>query len=695
MNLFLDHDRKNKLTFEKIAMPVRLSESPDNWQREIAGEVYKQLPFLGDYAVNVLLDRVEPTRGYALGSIEVSNRSQSPEPDQQKLPKVRIPIIVKDRLMAPLDTFMDESGVYPLTESRLREKLFRTDTFEISERKPTDKSLMDQLYPPFRTNHGMGSVGSDMIGKYASDMEAGRRAAISRMKAEAAANPYDFTGKEAAIGGSLVGAIAPTISEKQAEAFLNEITGDGALTLQASRNNVFQKLAFKVLGAPRQDTTKTAAAIVESISPTVVQFIKLASGNFLVKWANAEAFAPQTMQVPPADANAMAGQDLTKMQPGQAATFGAEKAQATSIAGGMSRVKEPGLYRVLSVDDNKEMVGHVLPIIDLNMQPLELFLWASPQGYSVQDDIAGSRLPDQGAPPAGPIHQASGDGALVFASPDNPSAFRALPPMTVQNTSQTPDGSFELHGTDQFGQQIILVAAPGLQAVQEMGEGQYAVPADAQWLPLNNLMMLASTEGSDSVGAAQKMPSTVEVGSTGQGEFHMDGAPLSKVASDKKSFLKTAEAVFLLVSMGMEPPVAEGILKVAEERRATEKVKVAGLRPIVPLATLHNQMVKKAMPEIAHFPYELRKNLVKEASVLDDADTADKVLATNFINPENINMFSKYLPDFDQAAMKLAEMLLAARLGLKPIDEGAVERAMHGLEDVIEGLKLLRQKQTA
>jgi len=71
------------------------------------------------------------------------------------------------------------------------------------------------------------------------------------------------------------------------------------------------------------------------------------------------------------------------------------------------------------------------------------------------------------------------------------------------------------------------------------------------------------------------------------------------------------------------------------------------------------------------------------------------VLATNFINPENINMFSKYLPDFDQAAMKLAEMLLAARLGLKPIDEGAVERAMHGLEDVIEGLKLLRQKQTA
>jgi hypothetical protein len=696
MKLFHDHDRSKKLTFEKIAMPVRLSESPDNWQREIAGEVYKQLPYLGDYAVNVLLDRVEPQRGFAMGSIEVSNKSQAPEQDQEKLPRVRIPVIVKDRLMAPLDVFMDGSGVLPLTESRLREKLFRTDTFELSERKPTDKSLMDQLYPPFRTNHGMGASGSDAMGKYAFDAEAGRRAAIARMKAEAAANSYDFTGgggKEAAVGGSIIEDIASTISEKQAQAFLDKITKDEALTLQASRNESFQKLAFKILGAPRFSVTKTAEAMRESIVPTVVQFTKLASGNFNVKWANAGAFAPQQMQVPPQDANAMAGQDMSKMQPGQAATFGAEKAQATSLIGGMTRVKDPGLYKAMAADSNQEIVGHVLPIIDFEMQPLELLLFVSPKGYSVQEDIAGTRLPDQGAPATGPIHQAQGDGALVFASPDNPSAFRALSPLTVQNTAQTPDGSFELHATDQFGQQLVLTITPGLQAVQKMGEGQYAVPAEAQWLPLNNLMMLASTDESDAVGAAQKAPSTVEVGSTGPGEFHMDGPPLAKVANQQKSFLKTAEAVFLLVSMGLEPGVAEGVLKVAEKRH--DLVKIAGLRPIVPLASLRAQMTKQAMPEIANFPYHLRKDLVKEASVLDDADTADKVLAMNFINPENVNTFAKYLPDFDQTSMKLAEMLVAARLGLKPIDEGAVERSMHGLEEVIEGLKMLRQKQTA
>lgn len=694
MKLFLDHDRQNKLTFEKIAMPVRLSESPDQWQREIAGEIYKQLPYLGDYAVNVLLDRVEPQRGFAMGSAEISNKSQAPQPDQQNLPRVRVPIIVKDRLMAPLDVFMDGEGVYPLTEARLREKLFRTETFELSERKPTDKGMMDTLYPPFRTNHGMGSVGSDAagLGKMAMDAESARRAAIARMKAEAAANPdYITGGKEASVGGSLIEKIASTISEKQADEFLNQITGDQALALQVSNNTSFQKLAFCVVGAPRVSTEKTASAIIDSITPTVVQFTKLASGNFRVKWANAGAFAPQEMQVSGPEASAMAGKDLGGMQAGQSVTMGAEKAQATSLVNTMSRIKDPGLYKVMDAETNQEMTGHVLPIIDLEMQPLELLLFVSPKGYSVQDDIAGTRLPDQGAPGTGPAHQAQGDGAIVFPDANNPSVFRALPPITVQNTAQTPDGSFEIHGTDVFGATVALTLAPGIQAVQEMGEGQYAIPAEAQWLPLNNPIMLAKSDDSDAVSDAQKAPSTVEVGSTGKGEFHMDGMPLAKVARDKKSFIKTAEAAFLLVSMGLEPDVAEGILKEAEGR----KVKVAGLRSITPLSEIHAHMTKKAMPDIANFPYHLRKNLIKEASVLDDADTADKVLSMNFLNPENINMFSKYLPDFDQTAMKLAEMLVAARLGLKPIDEGAVERAMHGVEDVIEGLKLLRQKQTA
>jgi hypothetical protein len=47
----------------------------------------------------------------------------------------------------------------------------------------------------------------------------------------------------------------------------------------------------------------------------------------------------------------------------------------------------------------------------------------------------------------------------------------------------------------------------------------------------------------------------------------------------------------------------------------------------------------------------------------------------------------------DQSVQKLAEMLMAARMGMATLDEGALERAMNNLEQVIQGLKSLEQKQ--
>jgi hypothetical protein len=169
--LFLD--RVHKLSFEKIAMPVKLSDDAAAWQREIASEIFKQVPYLGDYAVNIIVDRVDPERGFAFGSASVTNKSDAPMQEASQLPTVRIPLIVKDRLLQPMDVFMDGEGVYPLSESRLREHLFRADTFEQSIRKPTDQGMVDALYPPMRQNYGYGSAsvsggGGQDMGKFAS-----------------------------------------------------------------------------------------------------------------------------------------------------------------------------------------------------------------------------------------------------------------------------------------------------------------------------------------------------------------------------------------------------------------------------------------------------------------------------------------------------------------------------------------------
>jgi hypothetical protein len=85
--------------------------------------------------------------------------------------------------------------------------------------------------------------------------------------------------------------------------------------------------------------------------------------------------------------------------------------------------------------------------------------------------------------------------------------------------------------------------------------------------------------------------------------------------------------------------------------------------------------------------------LVKEASVLDDALTADKILGLGFINAENVATFIDLLPSLEGASNKIAEMLVASRLGMKDVPEVALERMLAALEDVIKGLKTLQQRE--
>lgn len=704
--LFLD--KTIKPTFQKIAMPVRLSESPEAWQRDIAGEIYKQLPYIGEYAVNVILDRVEAQRGYGFGSAHISNRTEAPMQQQEEMPSVRIPIVIRDYLMSPLDVFMDNAGVYPLTESRLREKLFRPETMEMSTRKPSDRNLSDQLYPPMRSNYGMNSMTGGDMGKMANDAEAARRAYISRMRSEAAANNTHIAGEKCA---TLLETIAPTIGERAVTDFIDKIANDRELALLAVQNETFQKLAMTIATASSAPVEKTASALVDSIKPTIVQFEKLASGDVRVKWANAQAFAPQEDVVSPQTAAGM-GADTASMKPGDTVTVSSEKAQKQSLDEPVYvKVEQFGKYCVKDADSNGEHCGWVIPVVDLENHPLEFFVFLSgnagpmfaqgetapptapgntpTQVWAAQDEIAGK--PQGGnneefaAEVLGQPSQPQGSGMFV-----SPQGQCCLLPMTIQNGMQGG-----LMGETMFGEPVTLQMVPGLQRVEMMGEGVYGIPAELQWVPLpgDPVFLAKSPLDVQNTQEAQQAPNQMQVGATGQGEFSLQGQPLAKVAKDQRTFVKRAQAEFLLVAAGLSPADAKATLDKAE--RSDNWVKCAG-RAITPLAHLHRDMVKQAQSYIEGLNLDdLRQDLIKEATIIEDSDTADKVLSMNFINPENIGMFAKFLPELDGAAKKLAELLLGVRLGIGSVDEGAVERAMKGLEVVIEGLKMLQQKATA
>lgn len=653
--LFLDD--AVKISFEKLGMAIKLSDNVDNWQREISSEIYKHLPYLNEYAVNVLLQRVNPERGYAFGSAQVMTKKETP---QKEGPTVLIPLIVADRLLKPLDVFMFEGKAYPLSEQRLRESLFDGRTFETSARKPVDQGMVDQLYPPIRTNYGYGSG----------------------VTTGAAAGGAGF-GKFA----SLCEAIAPTISDKDVDDLVEKIASDQQLSAALRTNESFCKLTELIVRSPRVSMEKTAASLVQSIKPTVVQFTKMADGNFKIKWANAEAFAPQETTANPGDAAQMAGGDqLQGMQPGQSVTVGTESAEKSLEDPIPVEVKEFGQYQVRA-EGGEDKEGWVIPIIDFDMTDMPLMLFTNGECYSLQDEMVGVRIGEsaEGIPETEP----QGDGAFFYVKADG--KVVATMPITIQNQSQGPDGGLTHMCETAMGEQIQLTVTPGLQQIQPMGKGHYGIPDTMRFTPLTQPIHVTPTaDAAGQIKEARLNPKRAHVSSTGQNEFHLRGMPFRKLAADQAHFLDRNAAEFVLVAAGLSQ------LQVREKLASSlcgNLVPIDGLNTLIPLAERHDEAVKEAALVLQNYPDNMRRDTVKLAAALEDSETADKILAMNFLNPQNVAIFASYMPQLDESAQKLAEMLMAARMGMQQLDEGTLERAMLNVEEIIQSLKTLEQKQ--
>jgi len=73
-----------------------------------------------------------------------------------------------------------------------------------------------------------------------------------------------------------------------------------------------------------------------------------------------------------------------------------------------------------------------------------------------------------------------------------------------------------------------------------------------------------------------------------------------------------------------------------------------------------------------------------------DPEVVDNVLGTNFINEDNLKEFVNNIDKLEAVNNKLAELLVASRMGLKDIDEQALKKAIEGLSSVIKGLEQLK-----
>jgi len=169
--------------------------------------------------------------------------------------------------------------------------------------------------------------------------------------------------------------------------------------------------------------------------------------------------------------------------------------------------------------------------------------------------------------------------------------------------------------------------------------------------------------------------------------------PIMKVANGCVD-LTTKEAMAVLRLVGVNQAQTTGILKTAINNTLTDRgpVTVYGIRgdylndQITP--KLEKQArIKNLMKEYAA---SLRIDLTKEASMLSNPEAVDVVLSLNFINEDNLHNYIEHIPQMESMNSKLAELLVASRMGLTDMDEGALKKSIGGLSSVIRGLENLK-----
>lgn len=181
--------------FEKEASISKMPDDEKNWPAHILSMLHEQLPFLSNFSVNIMIQRMEPEAGFAFGYAIVLGKSDPRVSTESKNVEnaIRIPIIVADRQLQPFHTFELNSQVMPLTPERVEAAMMNPAMFDGPATRPeTQKSLVDQLYPPYQqrqgfglTNTGTNAGGISKVSSAPDDMTPAQLRRLATLKATA------------------------------------------------------------------------------------------------------------------------------------------------------------------------------------------------------------------------------------------------------------------------------------------------------------------------------------------------------------------------------------------------------------------------------------------------------------------------------------------------------------------------------
>jgi hypothetical protein len=713
------------IRMEKVAYDIRIDDDPEEWPVSVIRESHKQLPFLKDYETEVEFDKVDTARGYAVGKMLVWPPRMQKQAAAQSKQLVVVPVIIRDREMAPLDVYSHSGSMLPMDQDKVAQVLFQPQMFEgpVPRGSMLGTNLYGNLIPP-NTDHqyNAGTLHKHGSAKNAPNYRKAEDLAEScatckfwqpRGEGKGYCKAYDFICK----GSWTCDAWAGQEGTKEASAFWEQ----AVLTFRSSDINALgEKLAADqglkhaytstpVLRAALADmlraaeSEKTASEVREhrysSLKPTVVQLTKQGKG-YLCKVANHNCFAPRTHKATRFEVQDMLSKEAFDrlLERGQA-TFTVDPVVTESVVEKTaSEVTHFGVYQTWR--SGQPLEGMVIPkVVDFDGRDLGMQLFVGEDTHSMQEKVAGVFLSDKDIASDHP----RGLGVFVFQQSDHAIATEPVDVQGIVKVSHENGTTAEIVATRMStGTPLKLTVVPGLYKIASVGNN-IALPASARFVSLQGKQSQVASSVEDANLFEQR-----KVASINTVTLRSDGHTFSLDGHNAKAFpeqdMLADEAEFALCALGLTGTQASNVMKTAAVHGTA---KIPFTRLVVPEAVAMRGAVEKVAHAVSLQPEKLRVDLTrelalltspkaeelwKEASVTLGKESVDGILSLGFVNPENASLYVAYLPELEKVSSKLAELLVASRLGLDGVRETAAKNAMTQVNAVIRGLEGMRER---
>lgn len=637
---------------------TKLDTDVNTWPEEIIQRLRERVPQSAGTNTMVKFMKKDEENGTATGSVIINT------PDSA----VTVPIIIKDFTLYPLDVMIAKGKILPLTPDYFNSVIAKNAVFDKIEEYPTygglgrfeDANLWNAIYPPSLGRYAYASAGYPMLDLISDNLDG------SPLKDWLKQNPECAVGFYKNGHAPLIKKLAnlkPVNMNEFSHGAHNLIPnirvlkseGPNKYSLLSSSDKVFSP-AFESL------TREQAVKFMSTISDCVQDDMNEVDQN------------GEKLLSAPAGGNVILAKPFSQT--------------SESLA---EEAKEFDHY-VVKKSNGVAVEGVVIPkVIDFNMKPVNLKIFIGKTMSTIQQKIWGVRLKNSRFQPPCANPKIGQTGTFMY-QPDKSHALATIP-VTIRSLVEDC-GCLCIKAVDLTGNTYRIKLNPSLDLhrIAKSADGSYVLPRDMRWVVMEGFEEITNSSESYAIKTSSAVLTNkpVKLSPNGFDFYTLRGVDkYAQAAGWDHTNLDKAQAKFLLACLG------------CSQEKIAEAFKVAGRTGVAEMHSLNfvpttKEKVAEYRPQAAKLvkaAASIKRNLFKEASFIDNAQTVDTLLSLNFVTPDNISKFVGKLPHFKATISHLASSLIASRLGMREIPEEAAAVAMGRLIEVVEGLEKLRATQ--